>query len=365
MLRSIAFVLPVAALCGAFVVPSSASACEPYPCLPGSLLPAGGTIPANTPELRWHAGMNATVKSPKRHLQLRSGGKKVAFDVEPLGRETFRIIVAKPLVEGQTYTLRADNVCKYVGPKAIESTFVVGPSVPMPTELGRVTMSTAALDTLQIGTSGGSCKVDERAVWADLAIALSPGAAPWAEMMDFTTTVDDRQWRFADTIGRPPPPGQSVIGRGKARIYARCAEPTEAFEGAGQGEHTIRMGASVFASGATLETSNVMLSLHCDQGATLGASGAPSRAGVPTDGGGASGPKDAGGVVAADSGTPPDEDPTPAAARPVATAAADPGAHAKGTGGCRIGDEPFGAWWACLLLARGRQSASRRRTRRM
>ncbi len=331
--------------------------------MPGSLLPAGGTIPANTPELRWHLGANAQVKSPKRHLSLTRGATKVAFDLEPLSPEVFRIIPKDPLVVGDTYVLTADNACKYLGPKTIEATFVVGPKAALPTTLGRVAVRSTHLEPLKIGTAGGSCNVQERAAWVDLEVELSAEAKPWSELIDYAVSVDGRAWRYADTIGKPPPPGQSVLGRGKARVYARCAAAPEAFEGVGEGEHAVAIEGSVFATGTALPATPLPVAFDCKTGARA----------VETVPAGAA--KDA--PPENDSATPPG-DPSDPGAEAKASAAptsktppvtADP---PSSSASCTVSDagSPVGLLWLLGVLglrrsgaagsvARGRRSAAR------
>lgn len=324
-----------------------AHACEPTPCQPGALLPAGGMIPANAPELRWHVGMWRETKTPAKHVRLTSAGKKVPVAIDRLSKDTFRIKPNDPLVEGATYELEVDNLCEYIGPKKIVSTFTVGPSSPLPKDLGTLERVADEVGPLKIGTSGGSCDVEEPAVWGDYRVKLSAEAKPWAALIDFTAMVDGKQWRFADDINAWAPPGESILGRGKARVYARCASPSYAFEGAGEGRHELVMRGSVFASGTTLETPSLALGLSCKDGVSPGSAPAAAGSAAPQD--------------ASKAGTSTEQTTTtPGASTPAGGSKPAPGA--KSASGCMVapdreeGEAPLGALALLLVVVLRRRS---------
>ena len=316
------------------VTVGEAAACEPPGCHAGSLSPAGGTIPKNAAGLRWHLGSGVDASKPETRIEITRDGKKVKLGLVPIDGETMRVEIDGGLVEGATYRVVADNACRDFGPSKLESTFTVGPEAPMPIELGRLRAVTAKVDTLRIGTDGGSCDVEEQAVFADLEVVLAPSAMPWKELIDYEATVDGRGWQYSQAINEAPLMGESFLGRGKTRVYARCEPKSFAFEGVGEGKHDVALTGAVFGSKASLTTPAVALSLSCKDGAAL--AGTPS--GVAGSGDGAS--------------TSPPSTPssTPSSASPPSDAKATPsdakpGAHASS---CGIG-APSGASWLALL----------------
>lgn len=313
----------------------NAQACEPYPCLPGALLPAGGTIPANVEALRWHVAGQIPTRKAKKMLRLTNGKTPVPFSVEVEDPETFRVVLGQPLEEGATYTFTAKNACPQMGPAEHVSTFTVGPAAPMPDTLGSVTLLAPGMGSLQIGTSGGSCSVEEEAVWADVRVKLSDEAKPWAEMIDYQARIDAKPWEFSDTISRLPDRGSSLIGRGKERVYARCAARSGAFEGAGEGTHTVAMQGTVYGQPAPLRAEPISLSLDCKTGASV-LSEAPALD-----------------VDERPSPSPTSSDPSPG------PSSESPGAHAQ-AGGCSTGGTPQGvlALLGLLMFCHRKRPAS-------
>ena len=314
--------LLLAAAVAVWVHPVAAQACEPMPCYPGSLLPAGGTIPVNTPALRWHVAATLPAADAKSMVTLQRDGSDVAFTLEADGEETYRIVPAQAWEEGATYTLEAKNACAYVGPKTHSSTFSIGPEATAPESMGRLELEAPGKGQLEIGTASGSCSVEEEAVWGDLEVKLSEGAKPWAGMIDFTPKVDRKRWAYESSIGVPVPQGQSEVGRGRTRVYARCKDGSDAFEGAGEGAHEVVLAGSVFGLPGTLESEPLSLSLDCTAGAkVIGTEPAPH----------------------------PTEEPAPSTATPSTDAA---GAHARG---CTVGGGSSLPLVLLLLFARRRR----------
>lgn len=310
-----------------------AQACEPYPCLPGALLPAGGTIPANVEALRWHVAGQVSASEAKKMLELVNGKTPVPFSLEAEDPETFRVVLGRPLEEGATYTFTAKNACAQIGPKEHVSTFTVGPAAPMPDMLGSVTLLAPGKGSLQIGTSVGSCSVEEEAVWADVQVKLSDEAKPWAAMIDYQATTDAKPWEFSDTISRLPDRGSSLIGHGKERVYARCAADSGAFEGAGEGTHVVTLLGTVYGQPAPLKAEAISLVLDCDKGASV-VSEAPASD-----------------VTEESSPSPTSSDPPPGASHE------SPGAHAQ-AGGCSTSGTPHGmlALVGLVMLCRRKRS---------
>lgn len=252
-----------------WALPGIAQACEPMPCFPGSLLPSGGTIPANTPALRWHVATSLTAADAKPMVTLVRDGVDVEFTISAEGDETYRVVPVEPWQEGATYTFKAKNACTYLGPKTHSSTFAIGAEAAPPKSLGRLVLPTPGKGKLEIGTSSGSCSVEEEAVWGDIEVDLSEEAKPWAAMIDFTPKVDGKRWGYESTIGVPAPRGQSEIGRGKTRVYARCQEKSHAFEGVEEGAHEVVVEGQVFGLPNTMESEPLSLSLDCTAGANV------------------------------------------------------------------------------------------------
>lgn len=309
-------------LCAAvLLVPTGdADACEPMPCHSGSLLPSGGTIPANTEALRWDVGQPMALREAKSKVTLQQDGKDVAFAVEADGETVVRIVPKQPWVQGANYTLSATNACPYDGPKELSASFTVGPEAAMPTSLGSVVLHEPGKGTLTIGTSAGSCSEDEEAVWADVGVALSDDAKPWAALLDFTFAVDGERWVYEPSISATIPRGGSAVGRGKERIYQSCAAESMAFKGAGPGSHAVSLTARVLGSTTELTASSLELSVDCDDGVT--APGAPASVATPIP-----------------------SEPSPAPAAPTA--------HGK-AGGCSVGGSgsPWLLWIALLGFRR-------------
>lgn len=247
------------------------------------------------------------------------------------------VVLGRPLEEGATYTFTAKNACPQMGPKEHVATFTVGPAAPMPDTLGAMRLLAPGKGSLQIGTSGGSCSVDEEAVWADVQVELSDSAKPWAEMIDYQASTDAKPWEFSDTISRLPDRGSSLIGHGKERVYARCAAESGAFEGAGEGTHAVTLQGTVYGQPAPLKAEPISLSLDCEKGASV-----VSEAPAPD-------------VDEQPSPSPASTDPSPAAS------SGSPGAHAQ-AGGCSTGGGPHGvfALLGLMMFRRRRRSASER-----
>ncbi len=121
----------------AWALPCVALGCEPMPCFPGALLPWGGTIPANTPALRWHVAAPLSAADAKSMVTLARDGVEVEVTLTAEeDEETYRVVPAEPWKEGATYTFEAKNACKYLGPKTHASTFTIAAAAAMPKSLG-------------------------------------------------------------------------------------------------------------------------------------------------------------------------------------------------------------------------------------
>ena len=255
--------LAVSALVFTIAHAAEADACTPVPCIPGSLLPSSGTIPGNAKALRWHVPRPIDPKKVAAMVTLQRDGEDVPFSVEAEGDGIFRIVPKQPWVVGATYTFEAQSTCKQMGPEVHSSTFDVGPEAPLPETLGVVKLDAPGRGLLKIGTSAGSCSVEEAAAWADVVVELSDAAKPWAALIDYAPKVDGEAWHYASTIRLPPPRGQSEIGRGKARVYARCEADGLGFEGAAQGAHQVAMVGHIYGESAELSATPLSVSLDC------------------------------------------------------------------------------------------------------
>ena len=246
-----------------------ASACEADICNAGSLLPEGGTIPANTPALRWDVGDEGDMPDEAKArtmIVLQRDGMDVPYTLEREGETVFRVVPTEPWQEGALYVFRADNPCEYDGPSVLSSAFRVGPAAPMPRGLGITVVEGEGQGVLRMGSISGSCFRDEDAVWADVAVRLTEDAQPWAAMMDFDALVDGEPWMYDPNINGLPPRGRGYLGRGKERVYVRCEERSRGFEGVGAGSHRVGFAASVYGQTTTLTSRPVPLKIDCDRG---------------------------------------------------------------------------------------------------
>lgn len=257
--------------------PAPASACSPVECGPGVLLPQGGSIPQNAPGMFWQP-FSGRIGDPEAQVHLYrvtdAGEQELPTTITRVprafagtGRHAFVIRPVDGWVRGDRYRAEALQDCAWAARRngPLTTTFEVTRRARYPRSLGRLAV-TSHRGGLLVRTWRGSCSETVGAVWNDIAVELSPDAAPWRELLLFRTTVDGSPWRPTNSLGLGlPPPGQSWVGRGQDRVFSQChaEEPNVADRGVPLGEHRLRMVATLPGTEVDVETQSVGAPLVC------------------------------------------------------------------------------------------------------
>ena len=223
-------------------------------CWPAQLVPTdGATVPANLPAMIWQTvGIVQPTPPPGALSLVRVDAPEtpLAITLTELERGRYLVVPAAPLVEGVRYTLRDATTCADVRASA---TFTVGPAAPLPTRLGSLVPGASGVELLEVATAGGSCDVDTRAAYADVAVTLDPEAGPWRDVLLYETWVDGARWQPWRSLGTRPAPGASWTGRGTDRLYATCAPDPLVDDDLPGGAHAVVLRATVPGTTIALE----------------------------------------------------------------------------------------------------------------
>lgn len=143
----------------------------------------------------------------------------VAFtlEVRPDGQVLIR---PAALQDGASY--RLENVGDCVTPPV---TFEVGPSAPLPSDLGDLRQSTAYTGRLHLFTGGHACFSQINATMVAVDVDLGAEASPWVELLQFETYVDDAQWSVPPTwwvTGDAVPPALMEYRSDDNLVFAQC-----------------------------------------------------------------------------------------------------------------------------------------------
>lgn len=257
-------------------------ACSPPPCWAGYFTPTTGTtVPSNIPALYWQPlhgvqdggndiGQVTLVSSADLQTPLPFTSSPVA------GSDAYLIVPTQPLVEGTTYTLGDANTCLAAPeyPAAPTSVFLVGPSAPMPSTLGAVTVTGAGVAALDVPTASGSCTSPVQADRAMLSLELSADALPWRDALHIETLVDGQPWDS------------------RTLVYHACqSDDPLAATGVAAGSHEVSMRATLPGTDIVLATAAVTFTPDCSDDP------AEPDDSVPGEDGGCSATGGAGGLV--------------------------------------------------------------------
>lgn len=104
----------------------------------------------------------------------------------------------RPLVVGATYVVSVESWCYDPSKRHTDAVhLVVGPEAPLPTKLGRLTVSGAFRAMCEVPTSSGSCWSTADVSAQRVHLELSDEAEPWREALDFTWRKSDGGWLMA------------------------------------------------------------------------------------------------------------------------------------------------------------------------
>ncbi len=182
------------------------------------------------------------------------------------------------------YELVADSPCTSAGP-SVMARFQTGPTAPLPTTLGTLAIGPPTRRYLTVespASSSGSCGPSFDAVTHTVSVALSPEAAPWAGVLQYSMSVNGTPWRWRSFRGSNYRPVT-----GMPDLYLPCGSvdggTLNSIPLLTAGMHTVSV--TAFIPGSTARfTLTGQVELRCP--------GSPTDAGTPTDG---STPSDAGG----------------------------------------------------------------------
>lgn len=269
-------VLATATALVAFVASRPSHACTAPACNESWSAPeAGKSVPANAPAIVFHqgtapisAGGTPTFSAPTLKTK---DGTAVPFTIDgDLLKPTF------PLPTGEL-VLGYDEGCVSPAPDggvtAKTLSFDVGPSAPLPTAMGTVTV-TYARRTVQVVSYSGSCTGSLDAAVADLVVALDPKLVPFRSITRFVTTVDGKDWAktvFGRDTPTPSTPayGMAAGARRPDVVFAGCGSASDAGpdtaddRGLSPGKHKVTIVAEI-AGAPALPAVDVDIDLRCD-----------------------------------------------------------------------------------------------------
>jgi uncharacterized protein (TIGR03382 family) len=244
----------------------TAEACSPPQCWAGFFTPGNATtVPANLAAFHWRPmqGFTGDTTDPSKVSLATAAGTPVPITASELPNGDWVFTIDAPLAEGTAYVLRDLNVCAgdQIGPTAM---FTAAASAPLPTELGTLAVTDHLLDTLEVGTSSGSCSIGIEADQVLVDLALAPSAMPWRDVLMFETLVDGQSWRPSAAINGSVAPGTSWQGRGTDRVYATCSSPDpNASPGLAVGPHEVTMRATLPGTTTPVTATSVAVALTC------------------------------------------------------------------------------------------------------
>lgn len=269
----------VAALAATLALPSpTAHACEPMPCA-GGLFPADGPvlhIPPNAPGIPFWPASPATpgvVDAVAIERQSGATWTPEAVLTQAISEPGSLLLIAPkpaaqaaptaPWVPSSTYRLTPKSTCQYqrgrTGPRQV---VVAAEPAPLPTG---ATLALIALPPLHgplgVATWHGSCANEVSAQSVRVFAGLPPVAQPWADLLIWTTKVDDSIWQASAALGDGPPPGVSWVGRGRDLVYTVCAKERET--GLAPGRHTVTLSARILGTDIVLTSNPVSVTLVC------------------------------------------------------------------------------------------------------
>jgi hypothetical protein len=251
-----------------WAAPRVAQACSQEACSAATFTPAeGATVPVNAPGLFWSPltdRLTNAAPDPAQVSLVRAAepATRLPFAARAMtDRRAFLLVPDAPLTIGETYVVADAAVCSTYGASSTATRFIVGPAAPLPTALGALGASEQVIKTLSVPTYTGSCTSDVTAAQRAITLDLDPAAAPWAELLEIQTLVDDRVYLASAELIRSSVDNKPVGAR--VRLHRTCATGDGGADpGLTAGAHTVRMRATL--AGTTTEVASTTLSIALD-----------------------------------------------------------------------------------------------------
>lgn len=154
-----------------------ADACSPPPCWGGAFVPGNhGRVPANAPALFWRPMfVYDDLTSHRMNVVLTRAADPttpVPLTAQSFGFGDFLLAPNAPLAPGD-YVLTDHTDCDEFGITGPQVAFTVGPTAPMPSELGTLTAIPEGVQPIELSTSLGSCSVQTPVAAAQIQLTPS------------------------------------------------------------------------------------------------------------------------------------------------------------------------------------------------
>jgi hypothetical protein len=255
-------------------------------------LPASGSLPENALELLWRPSRSwpEPEARPELHVYKLLGGWRSELPVTISAADQsgllFRVVIDVPVAAGSELTVESTEVCPSDASR-LTSSLQVGPAAPAPTRLGTLEVDESGQGMLPLRVTTGQCYLPFSAAYATLRVELSDAARPFAGVLRYGVRVDGAVFLSEEAApdwqnGALPPFGESVMGRGKERIYHVCgAGDAGASQELAAGAHRVQMFAQL-PDGRSIDSDEISVELRCD-GAPAAAPGAAGNGGPPAD----------------------------------------------------------------------------------
>jgi|GEM_PF-3036798 len=279
------------------LVPSPAHACVAPNCLVGVRFPLpedGGVVPANVPGLVAVPPLLENV-DPSTVRLLLPDGTQVPATVTPGAHQTQVLVPDEPLVSGTTYRIEATGVCQHQPPQPEFTTFTAGPTLPLPTTTGTLTVAPPSQGVFNLY---GDSSCGERQVegnFTTLRFTPSPELVPFLPWVHWTVEVDGEPWSYAKHSGLTATgeenfePRRYQYNRQLLFLftfcdYVGCADSYHQppIDSLSPGRHRATLKATLEHANLTLPPLSVDFELHCSANA---ANVGTSRGGGCSDGG--------------------------------------------------------------------------------
>lgn len=256
---------------------SPARACSFLGCIGSAILPESGSVPANHLELLWSRPQDpvfprADTPVGEIHLYQLDGARRVELETrQTLVGSLVHIVPTRAVPEGTELLVTRVDPCSFsasVGEKTYENRFRVGPQAPAPGALGQLTAQYGTGD-FPLWVRSGECKRIYRTAFAELSLALSEAAQPYADTLRYSLQVDGQPYASSEFYGFILPDVQpslrnSGLAPGKARMHTLCEgdfRENGALELA-PGPHRVRM-IGELNDGTQIESDEITVELQC------------------------------------------------------------------------------------------------------
>jgi uncharacterized protein (TIGR03382 family) len=283
-MRSTWLVLSAASL--ALSTPRLADACSPPPCWPGAFVPGDqARVPANVPGLYWRPMSGPASNSKPENVVLESTaapGVSIALTAQPLANGDYLLVPGVPLVDGGSYRLTDHSLCSVTGERGPQVAFSVGPQAQLPTSLGTLSAMPAGVEQMNLATTSGSCFSEATVAQTSIELVASTAAAAWIDALHFETRVDGKPWHYVTSIGALTQPGTSPAGRARDRVFEICdSQDPGVGDGLAAGLHTVTMQATLPGTTQVVMSSELKVTLTCDEVEPQPEAGGCSTGGSP------------------------------------------------------------------------------------